>query len=99
MQHLAICNCEFVDELIDAIAASPLRPRLRTLSLAYGCLTDAGAARLAHHRSAFAHLDLLSLAHNYLSDDAVASVENICREVEIGQRITNAIDRYVAYDQ
>lgn len=99
LRHLAICNCELVDELIDAIAASPLLPRLRTLSLAHGCLSDAGAARIAHHRSAFAHLDLLSLAHNYLSDGAVASVEDVCREVEIGQRLTGAIDPYVAYDQ
>jgi hypothetical protein len=86
LRSLGLCNAEFTDALIEPLARSPLLPRLRELSLALGTLSDAGAAELARHRAAFAHLERLDLEDNCMTSAGIERVEDICAEVLIGEQ-------------
>jgi uncharacterized protein (TIGR02996 family) len=92
--HLGIMNCEFTDEVVVALARSKILPRLRSVSLAHGMMTDDGAAAIADNKAAFAHLDTLDLTGNYIRD--VARVRGICKTVMTEQREWDEQYRYVA---
>ncbi len=89
-------NASFADELIEPLARSPLLPRLAELSLALGTLSDRGAATLARHAGAFAHLARLDLSFNCLSGDGVARVDGLCREVVVEEQKELEDDRFVS---
>lgn len=67
------------DELIPALAASPLLAQLRTLRLWNAGLTREGARRIT--REAFGHLELLDLSDPLLDDATIAAVSGASREV------------------
>jgi uncharacterized protein (TIGR02996 family) len=96
LTHLGIMNCEFADEVVVALARSKILPRLRSVSLAHGMMTDGGAEALAANKAAFAHLDTLDLTGNYLRPAGVALVRGICKNVMTEQRDWDDEYRYVA---
>ncbi|GGO95815.1 STM4015 family protein [Wenjunlia tyrosinilytica] len=67
LRHLGLQNTEVQDELAARVAKAPVVPRLTSLSLSMGTLTDTGAEALLEGRS-LTHLQLLDLHHHYLSD-------------------------------
>jgi hypothetical protein len=81
LHTLRLMNATFTDELVDQLARSPLLPRLRELSLALGTLTDAGAAALARQARAFAHLEVLDLECNCLSEAGCEAVAGVAPDV------------------
>src|SRR5690606_28595180 len=74
LQHLTIADSEYADAVAQEIASAPILPRLRTLDLSMGLLSDAGAAALAAPPEAFAHLDELVLDESYLTDAGIQAV-------------------------
>jgi len=75
LRHLGIVNCEFTDPLCDLLWQCPLLPRLASLDLSMGTLSDQGAEVLVAHRAAFASLELLDVSDNYLTGRGLAILE------------------------
>jgi hypothetical protein len=66
LTHLGIVNCEFVPDVIEPLARSPLLAQLKTLDLSKGTLMDEDVDVLLQHADAFHHLDRLDLTDNLL---------------------------------
>ena len=81
LRHLGIMNASFVDDLVEDLAKSPLLAQVAELDLSLGCLTDAGASKIAAHRDAFAHLAVLDVRWSYLSAAGVAALAGCAREI------------------
>lgn len=69
LTHLGLVNCEFVDDLIPALAGSTVLARLRTLDLSKGTMARDAAAALVQHAAAFVHLESINLDKNMLLDE------------------------------
>lgn len=69
LKHLALVRTRATDVVMHHLAESALLPRLKTLSLAGGTLSEAGVLT-----GAFAHLDTLDLSANELSPDAAKAL-------------------------
>ncbi len=67
LTHLGMQNADLADAFCKAIVDSPLLPKLRTLDLSLGALTDAGAKELLAHRERVAHLELIDVRYCLLS--------------------------------
>ena len=90
LARLGLCNAEFQDEIAAAVATSPLLPRLRSLDLSLGTMTDAGARELLRHAGRFAHLEVLDLRENHLSEAACAELRaGLANVVVDGQKQTS----------
>lgn len=74
LEHLALRDCEFADELVDDLARSPLLPRLRSLAVTGSRLASAGARSLLASAAAFRHLDAFDLGCNYLTRDEATRI-------------------------
>jgi len=93
LRDLALANAEFTDELAEALATSALLPRLSTLSLAYGTLSDVGARTIARHAERFRHLTRLDLRQNFLDAPSRSILAATGLPVDLdGQR--SGADRY-----
>ncbi|MFF8833415.1 STM4015 family protein [Streptomyces sp. NPDC015131] len=68
LRHLGLRNSDYQDAIAAAVASAPVVPRLRSLDLSMGVLTDTGATALLEGQS-LTHLERLDLHHNYLGDD------------------------------
>jgi hypothetical protein len=66
LTHLGIVNCDFVQDVIEPLAKSPVLAKLKTLDLSKGTLMDADVDVLLKHADAFQHLDRLDLSENLL---------------------------------
>ncbi len=93
VKHLGLMNCEFTDDIAAALATAEILPRLQTLDLSMGMMTDAGTAHLVAHKAAFAHLTRLDVSDNYLTDQA--PLDRLCKEVVYGTQKTGDDYRYV----
>ncbi len=82
--HLGLTNCELTDGLCARLPRAPILPQLRELDLSLGTLSDEGARILAAHRAALAHLELLDVRDNFLTDRGAKLLEGLCGRVEIG---------------
>jgi uncharacterized protein (TIGR02996 family) len=94
---LGLCNCEFADELAEALARSRILPRLRRLDLSRGTLGDAGARVILDHADAFRHLAELDLYGNYLTAETTAELARLGPAVDTsGQQVPEDGERYVS---
>jgi uncharacterized protein (TIGR02996 family) len=88
LRHLGLMNADFTDAICAALPAARILPRLLTLDLSMGVMTDEGARRLSEHREAFLHLQRLDLSDNYLEHAGVQLVQGLCGRVETGRQKT-----------
>lgn len=95
LTHLGLMNAELTDEIVARLARSKILPRLRTLDLRYGTLSDDGARVIAENSAAFAHLESLALDENALSDDGVALARSACPHATAEEQ-KGEEDRYVS---
>jgi hypothetical protein len=99
LRHLGLMNAEFTDELCAMLHRTKILPRLKTLDLSMGIMSDVGAESLAANSAAYAHLESLSVAQNYLTDAGLARVAGLCREVKTEDQkrpYREGADRYVS---
>ncbi|MEV6423174.1 STM4015 family protein [Streptomyces sp. NPDC051662] len=73
LRHLGLQNSPIQDELAAAIASAPVVPRLTSLSLSMGTLSDEGAEALLHGQP-LTHLRELDLSHHFLSHDMMLRI-------------------------
>jgi uncharacterized protein (TIGR02996 family) len=71
---------------VEAIARSPLVSRLKRLELLRCHLDDFGAQEISRRRDAFAHLDVLNLDGNDLTDEGVDAVRMLDCPVIVGSQ-------------
>lgn len=87
LRHLGIVNCTWVEDAIDALAASRLLPELHSLDLSKGILARRGALLLREHAARFRHLASIDLSANLLlPPEADAIREVLDNVVVVGQR-------------
>ncbi|QSQ16321.1 TIGR02996 domain-containing protein [Myxococcus landrumensis] len=82
LRRLGLRNTRWTDDLVRALHASPLLPRLTHLDLSGGTLSDDGAKWLSEHAAAFRHLQHLDLRGNTMSDAGTMRVEAVCPSVD-----------------
>ncbi|MCU0698321.1 MAG: hypothetical protein MUC96_17600 [Myxococcaceae bacterium] len=74
LTHLGLVDCEHSREILPMLLGSPLLPRLRSLDLSKGMVSDGDAELLVRHADRFRHLERVDLSENLLvvSKDALA---------------------------
>lgn len=99
LTSLGLVNCEVVHECLEPIARSKLLPRLKRLDLSRGALQDRDVDGLLKHAEAFAHLELLDLCTNQLSDEGVARIKAVLPKASLSdqrERFDDDDTRYAA---
>ena len=66
LTSLGICNCQYSDEVAQAIADAPILAQLDTLDLSFGTLGDVGAEALLNSPG-IKKLKNLVIEHHYIS--------------------------------
>jgi hypothetical protein len=66
LKTLALCNCDFADEIALRLAKSAVLARIDYLDLSFGTFRDAGAEALINS-GGIAHLKSLVIVHHYVS--------------------------------
>ena len=74
LRRLGLMNSELTDDLVPALAESPLLARVAVLDLSMGTMTDVGARRLLDAADRFRHLESIDLSDNYLSGPVAAEL-------------------------
>lgn len=96
LKHLGLINCEFAPELLRAVLASAVLPRLEVLDLSKGVLLDGDVEVLLEQADQVKHLKRLDLSENLL-DVSVERLKAALPNVVVGeQREGDEEDRYVA---
>jgi len=75
VKELGLMNSAWEEELIKAVLASKILPRLEVLDLSKGVLADKGAAALIAGAAKLKHLKQLILNENFFSDADVAALK------------------------
>jgi uncharacterized Zn finger protein len=86
VRQLAITRTANTDELVPWLARSALLPKLASLDLSGGKLSDTGASALVAARPKLEHLAELDLSGNTLSPAAVKQVASLCASVRAGDQ-------------
>ena len=71
LASLGIVNSELANALVGVLPSARVIRGLTRLSLAFGTLDDDGARTLASHRAALAHLAVLDVHSNFITDLAI----------------------------
>jgi uncharacterized protein (TIGR02996 family) len=77
LRHLGLRNAEFANALAEALPAAAIAPRLESLDLSMGTMTDDGAAALAAGAKRFKQLKVLSVDENFLSTRVVRELRAV----------------------
>lgn len=97
LRHLGVENSLIQDDVARAIATAAVVPRLRSLSLALGTLTDRGAEGLLQGRP-LTHLTRLDLHHHYLTEPARDRVRTALPGVDVN--LDEAMDTdWIVWDE
>ena len=101
LTSLALCNCEFTDELCAAVLASPLLPSLKSLSFAMGTMTEVGARALIAGADRLRGLETLDVDDNYLPDSVLEELQQVLPQTRSDEQRTaeeydGALHRYAS---
>ncbi len=77
LRHLGLRNCEYTDEICDAIARSRLLRQLEVLDLSMGTMSDDGVEAMVAHADAFRHLKTIDVSKNWISNDGLAKLRKL----------------------
>lgn len=83
LRRLAITRTANTDELVPWLVKSALLPKLASLDLSGGKLSDTGAGLLVLAKPKLEHLESLDLSGNTLSPTAVKQLANVCASVRL----------------
>lgn len=96
LRHLGLVNCEFAPDLLRAVLASKVLPRLEVLDLSKSVLLDRDVEVLLAQAEQVKHLKRLDLSENLL-DASLVRLKAALPNVVVGeQREGDEEDRYVA---
>ena len=86
LTHFGCVECEFTDELVAALVESPLLPKLRTLDLSMGRLSN--ARFLMRHANRFAHLEMFDVSWNLMTDADAEELTRVLPNAEVESQRT-----------
>lgn len=86
LKHLQLMTTEFTDLLAWRLATADILPRLKSLDLSYGTLSDAGAAALKKKAAAFKHLRKLAVRENLLSKHRISELSRALPNLDAGEQ-------------
>jgi uncharacterized protein (TIGR02996 family) len=100
LRYLGLKNSEFSDDIARALVDAKILAGLKTLDLSLGTMSDEGARALADAKDKLAHLDVLDLTRNYLTDEGKKLVKGLCAKVITNEQEEGEDDdRYVAISE
>jgi uncharacterized protein (TIGR02996 family) len=85
LKHLGVMNCPFADAVVKALVKSKILAQLETLDLSMGNLSDRGVDVMVAAKGAFAHLAMLNLDDNALTDVSKAKLKGLAKKTEYGK--------------
>lgn len=92
LRTLSITNSNFGNESLDVILTSPLLPRLSSLDLSYGWMSDAILDSLVGSVDRLEHLESIDLRKNFLRTQTVQRLQGLLRNVLVaGQRLSRPV--------
>ena len=94
VKHLALANSSLADDIAAGLVGSRILPRLATLALDKGTMTDAGARAILDNWDHFKHLERLDLSHGYFSDDVVDELKARTGPTIVLDDLQDADDEY-----
>jgi len=74
LTSLGVVNCEVVADCVSVLGAAKRTRQLRRLDLSRGVLQDQDVDLVLRQAKAFAHLEVLDLSQNQLSEDAIEAL-------------------------
>ncbi|MFV8754875.1 TIGR02996 domain-containing protein [Nannocystaceae bacterium ST9] len=86
LEHLALINSEFQDDIAIALARSPILARLTSVALSMGILRDRGGRAILAAADRFRHLSAIDLDFNWLSLAMATRLEQALPTLRIGER-------------
>lgn len=86
VKHLGLRNSEVTDALCEAMPAAGILPQLEVLDLSMGMMTDRGARALTKRPGAFAHLQMLNVDDNFLTEAGRAALQSLGCPIEWGRQ-------------
>ena len=86
VKWLGLMNYDGADKLVKALPGAPILPQLEVLDLSMGTLTAAGAQVILDNAAAFAHLKVLNLKDNFISDELVAKLQAALPQAQLGDQ-------------
>jgi uncharacterized protein (TIGR02996 family) len=86
LRHLGLMNSEFTDEICRALPGSKILPRLESLDLSLGTMSDGGATALSENKQAFKHLKSINFSENFLTKKGIALVKGLCPDVQAAKQ-------------
>ncbi|MFG1925726.1 STM4015 family protein [Cryptosporangium sp. NPDC048952] len=93
LRHLGLRNAEIADDVAAALAQAPVVPRLTTLDLSLGLLSDAGVTALLAGQS-LTGLERLDLHHHLVSDEMLAQLAAALPGVVLDTEDSQLNERY-----
>lgn len=94
VKHLALSNSSLADEIAAALVGSRILPRLQTLEIAKGTMSDEGARAILDNWDRFRHLERLDLSHGYFSDEVVERLRALTGPAIVLDDLQDADDDY-----
>ncbi len=86
LKTLGLKNSKWEEELIKAVCASKILPRLEVLDLSMGVFADKAAVALIANAAKFKHLKKLVLSDNYFSASDVGLLKKALPNAEVGEQ-------------
>src|SRR5205814_425102 len=86
LRWLGLMNAEFTDELCEVLGSARIVPQLEGLSLALGCLSNAGMRHIIGRAGAYAHLQVFDVGANLLDRASQRALENAFPRIRIGKQ-------------
>jgi uncharacterized protein (TIGR02996 family) len=97
LRKLELVRTAGTDALVPGLSTSAVLPKLQTLSLAHGRLSNAGAAAVLAARGTFQHLAVLDLSGNEIANPP-AALQKLCPEVRLHAQRGHAAAALTAKD-
>lgn len=95
LKYLGLCSCEDTDGLVKEVLESPILEQLAVLDLKMGTMTSAGVQMLLNHLN-LQNLKLLNVSGNYLSEEAIAQLQQLLCQIEVADQDGEYGSRYSA---
>ncbi len=86
LEHLALINSEFQDDIASALASAPILERLTSVALSMGVLRDRGGRSILAAADRFRHLGTIDLDFNWLSEAMANQLEQALPNLRVGER-------------
>ena len=94
LEHLALANADFANDIATEVSRNDLPPKLRTLDLSMGTMTDTGAKRLLAASDKLSKLDRIDLDSNFLSPAMCTRLKKELGNVSVARQKTSDGDWY-----